>query len=215
MLSPKKNRDTESKRGRLVRVLCLAVFLILVVAGALSVPYVYESKTLWYKLGLDKTILRLGKMAGLLASVLLFVQILLAARGRFLEDLFGVAALMRYHRINSINILLLACLHVALVQAPEGIENLPFGFKYLPEMVGGVLLLVLFLQVLPAYFRDQLGLVYVRWRSIHRFLGYFLLLLLSTHVLYVSDSFEQGVPRTVFLTLVLGLIGTVLLIKKK
>jgi len=215
MLPSKKNPNNELKISRYLRLIGLAFLLILVVFGALSVPFVYESQTLWYKLGFDKTVLRAAKMAGLLASVLLLVQIRLAVRGRFLEDLFGVASLMRYHRINGIIVLFLATCHVVLVVVPEGLGNLPLGSKHLPEMVGAVLLFGLFFMVIPAYFRDRLRLKYTRWRNVHRFLGYFLLVLLSTHILYVSESFEQDVPRALFLTLVLGLMVRVLLIKKQ
>ncbi len=209
------NPDNELKRKRYLRLISLAALLVLVVFGALSVPFVYESQTLWYKLGLDKTLLLSGKMAGLLASVLLLVQICLAVRGRFLEDLFGVASLMRYHRTNGIIVLLLAFGHVVLVLVPEGFGNLPLGSKHLPEMVGVVLLFGLFFMVIPAFFRDRLRLEYTKWRDVHRVLGYFLLVLLSAHVLYVSESFEQNVPRVMFFILVFGLMVMVLLIKKK
>lgn len=203
------------KLGRFVRLASLAVFFILVVVGALSVPFIYESQTLWYKLGLDKTLLRVGKMAGLFSSVLLLVQVLLAVRGEFLEDLWGIRTLMLYHRINGLIVLFFACIHVLLILVPEGMGNLPLGMKYLPEMVGVILLFVVLFMVISAYFREQLGLMYVKWRRLHRFLGYSLLFLMSAHILFVSESFEQNLPRVLFLALVLGLLGTVLLIKKR
>ena len=214
MAVSQKGKTPGLERRRTLYLTIFATLFFIVIAGALSIPFLYESQTLWYKIGADKTMLRAGKMAGLLASVLLLVQILLAVRGKVLEDLLGVATLMTCHRINSIIILILACTHVALVLIPEGLGNLPLGVKFFPEMVGAALFFALFLMVFPAYFREQLRLVYVRWRAMHRFLGYTLLILLTTHVLFVSESFEQIVPRTLFCILVLGLICSVLWIKK-
>ena len=77
-------------------------FILIFICAALTIPFVYKSQTLWYKIGLDKTILLGGQLAGLLAAVLLLVQILLAVRGQFLKEVFGIAALMRWHRTNGI-----------------------------------------------------------------------------------------------------------------
>jgi len=84
--------------SRGLHIMYIASVFIFVVGGALSIPFVYESQTLWYKTGIDKTMLRVGKIAGLLAAVLLLVQILLGVRGKILEQLFGVRSLVLWHR---------------------------------------------------------------------------------------------------------------------
>jgi predicted ferric reductase len=188
--------------------------LLLVMAGALSIPFVYESQTIWYKIGLDKTLLRGGQMIGLLAAVLLFVQILLAVRGKFLKELFGVAALMRWHRANGIIISFLAISHAMLILAPEGLTNLPIGKKYWPEMVGMLLLSIVLAMAVSSHFREKLRLNYKRWRAIHKLLGYLVIIFLAVHVLFVSESFEQVVPRTALLTLFAGVVISIILSKK-
>ena len=190
------------------------VVLFLIAGGALSIPFLYESQTLWYKAGIDKTMLRGGQLAGLLAAVLLFVQIMLAARGKFLKELFGVSALMRWHRGNGILVSLLAIIHVSLVIVPEGVTNLPIGVKFWPEMVGSLLLWVVLIMAISSQFRQKWGLDYKRWKAIHKLLGYLVIIFLVVHVLFVSDSFEHVVPRTAFLITFFAVAVLVILSKK-
>ncbi|NOR23814.1 MAG: hypothetical protein GQ542_05365 [Desulforhopalus sp.] len=190
------------------------VVLFLVISGALSIPFVYESQTLWYKVGLDKTMLRGGQLVGLLAAVLLLVQIMLAARGKFLKELFGISVLMRWHRVNGIIVSLLAIIHVSLVIVPEGVTNLPIGLKFWPEMVGSLLLWVLLSMVISSQFRQKWGLNYKRWKAIHKLLGCLVIIFLAVHVLFVSDSFEHVVPRAAFLTIFVAVVVLVILSKK-
>ena len=133
---------------KLCGVLVVVLFTIFTCL-ALTIPFIYESQTLWYKVGIDRTLLRGGQLAGLLATVLLFVQILLGARSKFLQRLFGIAKLMQWHRINGISVALLALSHVLLVLIPEGLTNLPIGKKHWPEMVGSLLLLLLLFMAFP------------------------------------------------------------------
>jgi len=192
----------------------LLIGLVVVVgAGALAIPFLYQSQTLWYKLGIDKMLLLAGQLAGLLAALALLLQILVGTRGKGLEEIFGVAPLMRLHRVNGVVLCGLAAAHVTLVQVPEGIANLPIGVKYWPELIGGTLLLLLVLTTITAWFRQQLGLVYRRWQMIHRMLGYLALALLAVHVLFVADSFTHMVPRAALLTALAAVVGRVLGVK--
>lgn len=173
-------------------VLCLAV--LYAVAG-LTIPYLFETQTLWYKVGIDKTLLRCGQLVGIMALVLIFYQVLVGARGEFLEQLFGVSTLMRFHHITGVLIALLIVAHGLLVLLPEGIDNLPVGKEFWPEMVGGVIFWALLFMVISSRLRQKLQLDYKRWRVIHRGLACLSLILLLIHVLFVSDSFEQTAPK--------------------
>ncbi len=152
-------------------------------------------------------------MVGLLAVILLFVQVLLAARSDFLQKLYGIAKLMRWHRGNGIIVLFLALCHVILVLAPDGLTNLPIGLKYWPEMVGALLLCILLVLVISAQFRDKLKLNYKRWKAVHKLLGYLTIICVAVHVLAVSDSFQRTIPRTALLSTVVGVVVSVTLSK--
>jgi predicted ferric reductase len=186
-----------------------------IVAAAFTVPFYYETQTLWYKTGADKVMLRAGQLAGLLALVLLISQIILSLRVRFLEALFGGANLIRWHRANGLLIGCLALSHIILVLAPEGFDNLPIGIKYWPEMVGGGLFLLIFMTVILSHFRSSLKLDYKKWRLMHMPLGYLILVLVLIHVVFVSESFEQGIPRIILLSLFTGLTLLVVIVKTK
>jgi predicted ferric reductase len=199
--SPHKSSLFPKKIYRRLIFLGCAVFL----GGALTVPFFYETQTLWYKTGADKLMLRAGQMAGLLALVLLVLQVILSVRGSFLADLFGGANMMRWHRVNGVLAACAALLHVTLILAPEGLGNLPIGKKYWPEMIGGALFLLIVLTVLSSQYRSALKWDYKQWRMLHKPSGYLILVLVLLHVLFVSESFEQGVPRVVLLTVFAGL----------
>ena len=200
-------------RRNLYRVLVVLVF-VLFIAGALIVPFYFETQTLWYKAGLAKSMLRAGQLAGMLALVFLFVQITLALRSRFLEKLFGAASLQRWHRINGVFIGFLALSHVLLVLAPEGLANLPIGKKYWPEMVGMLLFLILLPMVVSSHFRQKLKLDYKRWKAIHRVLGYLVIFLVTIHALNVSESFEHESLKIILLALFGVLLLQVVIVKR-
>lgn len=180
---------------------------------ALTVPFYYETESLWYKTGVDRVLLRTGQMAGLLTFVLLALQILLSLRARFLEQLFGGANLIRWHRINGLLLAATALSHVLLVLAPEGLTNLPLEKKYWPEWVGGLVFLLLQTTIILAQFRSRLHLEYKKWKTAHQPLGYLILAIALIHVLFVSESFSQGMPRIVLLVVVIGLALSVVLVK--
>jgi len=199
MKQPAENHNT------IIKLFLLFIFIGFV-AGALSIPFYFETMTLWYKVGADKTMLRSGQLAGMFALVLFFLQIILAVRGQYLEELFGTALMTRLHRKNGIAILLLAGCHVILVLAPEGLANLPIGKKYWPEMIGVVLLLIVSFIVITSYFRQRLRIKYKLWRTTHKTLGYMVIILLLGHVLFVSESFEH-IQLRAFLIFLFGALS--------
>ncbi len=196
--------DTRGKGSAagLVRLLPLLVPAGLLVA-TLAVPFVYETQTLWYKSGSDKTLLRLGQLVGLLAVYLLFLQLLLGARVPPLASLYGTATLLRLHQRNGLFLALLAISHATLILLAEGLLP-PLAWKFWPELVGVFLLAILLLTVLLSRFREQLRLPYRPWRVFHRGVGWLALPLATVHVLFVSESFAAGLPRYLLLLLAAG-----------
>lgn len=186
--------------------ICLLGLAAVVMAAGCALPFLYESQTLWYKTGWDKVLLRAGHVFGILAFFSLLLQILLGSRGRVLEESFGIAAVMRWHRGNGLLLPLLACVHVLLVLLPEGLANLPIGAEFWPEALGGALFVTIAFQVGASSLRQRLHLNYSRWRFSHRLLAYLALLLAAVHVLFVADNFAQGVPRIALLVTV-GLVA--------
>jgi predicted ferric reductase len=71
-----------------------------------------------YKIGLDKTLLRTGKICGLLALTLICAQSIAGLRPKLLEQAFGAPLLLRWHRRGGALIVLFAVLHVLLILEP-------------------------------------------------------------------------------------------------
>lgn len=197
--TPQKPSPPSTRPGKVLVLLAGAALF----ASALALPFFYETQTLWYKTGIDKAMLRAGHVLGMLALVLLLTQILLAVRVGLLERLFGTATLLRWHRANGVLIVLAAAGHVALVQLPEGLGNLPIGWKYWPEMTGGLLFMLLLVTVVISRYRAGLHIDFTRWRQLHRPAGYLALALVCIHVLFVSDAFAQGLPRAALIAVFL------------
>lgn len=176
------------------RVVLSAGFLLFL-SGVLAIPSYYETTTLWYKTGVDKIMLIVGHYLGLLGFILLYLQIIISARGHFLDQVFGPAQLLRLHRLNGLLLFLIAAAHILLVLIPEGLANLPLGRKFWPELVGAALFVCIVLLAGSSHFRQKINLPYNVWKSFHRPAGYLALLLVTVHVLFVSESFEQTIPR--------------------
>ncbi len=205
--NPTKDLGAETKQGR-TRFFVVGV-VALTLVSSLSIPFVFESQTLWYKVGIAKTYLLIAQTLGILAFISLIVQIFLGTRGKSLEEAFGVATLVAWHRTHGLLLCCLATLHMLFILVPEGLTNLPLGFKFWPEMVGFLVFLAIIVQVIFSLFRQQLGFNYKRWRMVHRFLGYLAFSLAAIHVLFVADSFAEGIPR---MALALAVLSVVLLV---
>ena len=189
--------------GRTTRILLaglvIGVFLA-ILGGALTIPFFYESPSLLYRFGIERALLRAGKMAGLAAAVLLLFQLVTAAGVKPLDRLFSLPGLYRIHRISAWAIALLVLLHPILVFAPDGMVVIPLESRYWPEWAGVALLLLIIAQVVIGKWRRFFFKRYQRWRTAHRIAGAAAIALMMTHVLSVSETFQQGsLPRTLVL----------------
>jgi predicted ferric reductase len=188
------------------------VFLfLLLTAGALSIPFRFESPSMWYKFGVDKSLLRAGKMLGIFAGLLLLLQLLLAGRLKLLDCLFSLPGLVRQHRYHAWIIAFLALLHPVCVSIPEDRLLIPLEMRYWPEWIGVALLSLIVLQFVASQWRKRLKIVFHSWMRFHRVAGLLAAALLIIHVLYVSETFDaEGLPRTAVL-IAAGLFLLVLL----
>jgi len=168
----------------------------LLLVGAMSVPFFFESPSMWYKFGFDKALLRTGKMFGLAAATLLSFQLIQAARLKVLDRVFSLPGLVRSHRLNAIGILFLALSHPILVLASEEKLIIPLELRYWPEWVGVGVLTLIGCQFSVSQWRRAFRITFHRWLLWHRCVGVFILGLVSLHILFVSETFsEKGFPR--------------------
>ncbi len=96
----------------------IVALLFLTLAGALTIPFAFESPSMWYKFGIEKISLRTGKMLGLSACLLIFLELPLAGRLKFLDRIFSLPGLIRQHRMHAWAIAILALIQPLCVLLP-------------------------------------------------------------------------------------------------
>jgi len=173
----------------------LIMAALLLLTGALCIPFLFESPSIHYKFGFDKTLLRTGKLLGMAAATLLLIQMLPGARLKFLDRIFSLPRVWAFHRFNGFIIALLAVLHPVFILWPENFTLPPLRLEYWPQAAGLLLLVLICLQVGVSQWRQKFNLAFHRWQTFHRYTGGLVILLLILHVLFVSETFEAGVPR--------------------
>jgi predicted ferric reductase len=191
-----------SLTARLVLGIICSMSVIGLLTGASSLTFVFETGSILYKLGEDKAFLRAGKVIGLIAATLLLLQLILSSRFKFLDHVFGLNRLYLFHRVNAITVALLAVMHPLLVFAPEDIGNIPVELKYWPEVLGALMLILIWLITATGLWRVFLNFSFPRWWIFHRAAAFTVVVMLTFHVLYGSETFEAGMPRYIVITAV-------------
>jgi predicted ferric reductase len=184
-----------SPRLRLLIGLLMGITFGLLLAGAISVPFYFESSTILYKFGIDRQLLRLGQVMGVVGGCLLLLQIISSARLKGLDRLFGLSSLFKCHRITGIIIGCAAIIHPILVFIPEDRIFIPLQLRYWPEFAGLFLLLLIIVTVISSHWRAWLRFSFHRWWPIHRWTAVLIVTVFWIHVLSVSETFEQKLPR--------------------
>lgn len=184
-----------SHRLRLFFGLLMGSLLMLLLVGAASIPFFFESSSILYKFGLNRVLLLTGQVMGLVAGCLLLVQVVLAARFKCLDRIFGLARLFTYHRLSGLIIGALVILHPIAIFISDDRIFIPLQWRYWPEFVGLFLTLLIALIVVTSHWREGLRLAFERWWPIHRIAAIVALIALGLHVLSVNDTFEQRLPR--------------------
>ena len=193
-----------SRRTRYTILALCGGLVVILFCGAFAIPFLFESFSIKYKFGFNKALLRGGKLLGIGAALLFVGQLLLTARLQSLNRLVGMDRLVLAHKYNGILLALLALAHPLFVFAPEELTTLPLEKAFWPEMVGAVLLMGIFYMAAAALFKKELGLPFHLWMVGHKIGGALLLTALFVHLLFSSETFEQGVPR--YAGLALGVI---------
>ncbi|MCG8565842.1 MAG: ferric reductase-like transmembrane domain-containing protein [Desulfobacterales bacterium] len=178
--------------------LCTAPVLAL--AGlALALPHIFESQSLYYKFGLEKQALRLGKSLGLAALFAMVLQLILAARPPWLERIFGLDRLWAFHARLGMAILALVACHFILVLGADGFALPRLEKRYWPEYLGLAIAILLLGLVGAARFRNALPLTYSQWKKGHSILAPLIPPAGLVHLLMVSSPYKTGLPRNLAL----------------
>lgn len=175
--------------------MCILLTLLML-SGGWTIPFVFESPSLYYKFGLEKTLLRSGQILGITVAVLVFFQVLLASRIKFLDRIFSLTRIYGFHRVNGIVIAFLALCHPILVIASDNFTFFPFEKRYWPQFLGVGVLTFFLVIVTTANWRLLFGFAFHIWMRFHRLATISIIPLMFIHILYVSGTFKAGPPHT-------------------
>jgi predicted ferric reductase len=193
MNTPAKTRPmAPGTRNLLATAVALGVLIL--IGGALTIPFRFESSSIFYKFGMDRIILRTAKMVGLTAAVLLLLQLPLAGRLKWMDRIFSLPGLYRIHRFNAYAIGALVMIHPVLIQLAEHTWTIPLEKRYWPEWMGAALLTVVLLHIGFSRWRRRLFQAYEKWRGLHAILAATVFSALILHILNVSESFDPSRP---------------------
>lgn len=199
------------KKNNYSKLIAILIFFIVLFAGG-TLPFYFESPSIYYKTGMDKWMLRAGKILGIYAAILMCFQLILISRFPGLDKIWGLKTLFQYHRINGLILLFLAMAHPVLILGADHFVFFPFELKYWPEFIGILLLVILAFFVMISHWQKKLGIGYKAWRVLHKLIAPVIIGLMLVHVFNVSRTFESGIP---FFSLVaVGLTAAALLIRK-
>jgi predicted ferric reductase len=173
----------------------IILFALLIMGGAWTLPFVFESSTMFYKFGLEKMLLRWGKVAGITAAVMLYSQVLFVSRFKIFDNIFSLKRMYTFHRRSGLAIALLLALHPILVLSAEGFTLFPLEKRYWPEFLGIGLAMVVMGIVLTGKWRLNFGFSHSLWIRFHRVVTPLAIGAVSIHILFVSETFTSGLPR--------------------
>lgn len=123
-----------------------------------------------------------GKNCALTAFMILTLQVVMAARFKWIERAFGFDILIRFHRNMALVAVLLLVAHPLLLAAGGGGWHLLIGLK-LPWYiwVGKATLVLLLVNAGLSIFQGSLNIKFERWRLIHDILGPLIIVMAFIH----------------------------------
>ena len=151
------------QKNRFLKITTIFILLAVLIIGCV-IPFYFESPSMYYKTGLDRFMLRAGKILGILAGMCLFFQLILIGRFSTLDKIWGLKKLFHYHRRNGLILLIPALIHPVLILGADHFVLFPLESKYWPEFTGVLLLGILTLFVGTSHWQKKLGMDYKTWR---------------------------------------------------
>lgn len=140
-----------------------------------------------------------GKCAALIAFVIVFLQVLLVARIKWIEQAFGFDMVIRFHRNMALLAAVLLLSHPLLIAASEGDWKLLVGLD-LPWYIwlGKIALVILVANILLGIYQKRLNLKFEQWRTGHNIAGLLIITLVFVHSWLAGDDLEPTAMKVLW-----------------
>jgi predicted ferric reductase len=135
-----------------------------------------------------------GRVFGLLAATMLFLQFGLSSKLKTLDRIFGLHRMLYFHRILGLSLVILVSFHPLFIFASSSEGIGPLRLTIWPELLGIVLLIGLWTGVCAALWRRFLSLGYQGWYLMHRVGMFGAMVIVTLHVWNVTHDFHHGWP---------------------
>lgn len=134
----------------------------------------------------------LGKGVALVGTMILVLQVLLAARIKWIVKAFGFDIVIRYHKYVAIIATLLILAHPILIAVGESDWSIILSLE-LPWyiLVGKAALVILLANVILSAFQEKFRLKFETWRVFHDILSPLLLVLVFFHSFFAGHDLEE------------------------
>jgi len=146
-------------------------------------------------------VFELGKNTALMAFVIIILQVVIAARIKWIERAFGLDILIRYHKHMAVFAAALLVAHPLLLAAGGGGLRLLIGLD-LPWYIwlGKATLVLVLVNVVVSAFQTKLNVKFEQWRLGHDVVGPLIIVMAFTHSWIVGDDLELGVIQALWTT---------------
>jgi predicted ferric reductase len=151
----------------------------------------------------DKFAYNLGRCFALLAFTIIVLQVVLAARLKWVERPFGLNLTFPFHRRMGVFAGILLVLHPLLMAAGGGGLHLLFDGEWWIWLGKGALALLL-VNVAVSVCRQRLGVTFEKWRCWHDFLGPVVLVLAFIHSWNAGADFDIPFMRVLWVAFLAG-----------
>jgi predicted ferric reductase len=144
----------------------------------------------------------LGRSFAQLAFVIIALQVVLAARLKWVEAPFGLNVTFPFHRRMGTFAAVLLLLHPPLMALGGGGWHLLYSFHVdWWILVGKSAWALLFINIGLSLWRVRLGIKFEPWRLTHDILGPLVLVLVFVHSWYASEDLRVGAMQVLWVTL--------------
>jgi predicted ferric reductase len=144
----------------------------------------------------------MGRNAALAGFMIIFAQVFLAARFKWIERPFGLDILLRFHKHMGITALVFIAAHPLLLAAGSGRADLLLSLDQ-PWFIwlGKISLILLLVTIGISLYAYRLALQFETWRLIHDFLAPAVLLMAFIHSLYAGGDMQEPLMRGLWISL--------------